>query len=455
MDPFSIVVGAVALTETANKLAGALTDRYKAFSSAPKQMVEIAGQITLCAGLVDVFAKSVDGTGRPFPRMFESDAASLVRQCRAVLSEIDAMVPHGSAKPDYQQRLRYAFRDEKRIIKHQDRLKQIQHMFMFMTTCWMYQLAPPQQTRQLASFNTTDIPRMGFQDPQHFPMQLDLKGFGEDSMGISYEATLTLTPSTQSQLGSGVRLEKERTERNRIHEEEAPRLGKITLSEAQEESLENMRRSPYFSLELLRSPIEETERYRSTEPDYEKRLASLEIEAKKLEDAKNGERRNAKVQEYREFEPTSREEAKKNVGSLISQWLSDDYKAPDNEFYPAYSEPDGRLKDGYSTPTPRTPIETYSPIDHRSSDPFEPSEIDFGHVIPASSRRSFSQVSSSPPLRRAVGVCDWRCDGCDGKFFYRESRLKCQQCVDFDFCPGCFETVSHRHPKSSFARISG
>ncbi|CAL3972337.1 unnamed protein product [Diplocarpon coronariae] len=216
MDPFSIVVGAVALTETANKLAGALTDRYKAFSSAPKQMVEIAGQITLCAGLVDVFAKSVDGTGRPFPRMFESDAASLVRQ-----------------------------------------------------------------------------------------------------------------------------------------------------------------------------------------------------------------------------------------------WLSDDYKAPDNEFYPAYSEPDRGLKDGYSTPTPRTPIETYSPIDHRSSDPFEPSEIDFGHVIPASSRRSFSQVSSSPPLRRAVGVCDWRCDGCDGKFFYRESRLKCQQCVDFDFCPGCFETVSHRHPKSSFARISG
>lgn len=82
MDPFSVVVGAVALTETANKIAGALIDRYKAFSSAPKQMVEIAGQITMCAGLVDVFAKSVDGSGQQFPFRFQEDAAVLVQQVR-------------------------------------------------------------------------------------------------------------------------------------------------------------------------------------------------------------------------------------------------------------------------------------------------------------------------------------------------------------------------------------
>lgn len=80
MDPFSIVVGAVALTEVANKLASTLTDRYKAFNSAPKQMIEIAGQITLCAGLVDVFTKSVDGAGGTFPRKFEQDAKALVGQ---------------------------------------------------------------------------------------------------------------------------------------------------------------------------------------------------------------------------------------------------------------------------------------------------------------------------------------------------------------------------------------
>lgn len=80
MDPFSIVVGAVALTEVANKLACTLTDRYQAFRSAPKHMIEIAGQVTLCAGLVDVFAKSVDGAGQRFPKKFEQDAAALVLQ---------------------------------------------------------------------------------------------------------------------------------------------------------------------------------------------------------------------------------------------------------------------------------------------------------------------------------------------------------------------------------------
>ena len=46
-------------------------------------MQEIADQITLCAGLVDVFAKSVDGSGvgvREFPEKFIGDAMGLVGQ---------------------------------------------------------------------------------------------------------------------------------------------------------------------------------------------------------------------------------------------------------------------------------------------------------------------------------------------------------------------------------------
>jgi hypothetical protein len=81
MDPFSITVGAVGLLDVANKVTSALIDRYQAYSSAPKQMIEIADQITLCAGMVDVFAKSVDGTGRQdFPRRFQNDATSLITQ---------------------------------------------------------------------------------------------------------------------------------------------------------------------------------------------------------------------------------------------------------------------------------------------------------------------------------------------------------------------------------------
>jgi hypothetical protein len=90
MDPFSITVGAVGLLDVANKVAGALIDRYQAYSSAPKQMIEIADQITLCAGMIEVFAKSVEGTGKQaFPRKFQESATSLITQvsdeeCRSI-----------------------------------------------------------------------------------------------------------------------------------------------------------------------------------------------------------------------------------------------------------------------------------------------------------------------------------------------------------------------------------
>jgi len=82
MDPFSITVGAVALLEAANKLSKTLMDRYQAFSAAPKRMCEIANDVTMVAGLVEVFATSVDGagTGIRFPDKFQRDARNLVDQ---------------------------------------------------------------------------------------------------------------------------------------------------------------------------------------------------------------------------------------------------------------------------------------------------------------------------------------------------------------------------------------
>lgn len=82
MDPFSLTVGALALAETANKLASSLTDRYRAFSSAPKEMLEIAGQVTMCAGLIDVFARSIEGNGEDFPKRFRQHASALITQVR-------------------------------------------------------------------------------------------------------------------------------------------------------------------------------------------------------------------------------------------------------------------------------------------------------------------------------------------------------------------------------------
>ena len=61
MDPFSVVVGSVALVETANRVATVLIDTYREFTNAPTEMIEIADQMTTCSGLVDVFANSIKG----------------------------------------------------------------------------------------------------------------------------------------------------------------------------------------------------------------------------------------------------------------------------------------------------------------------------------------------------------------------------------------------------------
>ena len=83
MDPFSITVGAVALAETASRVATMLFDRYQAFTSAPQAMVEIADEITMCAAHVDVFSKSVDAFGQ-CPKGLQKDTKKLVGEvcCR-------------------------------------------------------------------------------------------------------------------------------------------------------------------------------------------------------------------------------------------------------------------------------------------------------------------------------------------------------------------------------------
>ncbi len=180
-------------------------------------------------------------------------------------------------------------------------------MFMFMTTCWMYQLPSAQfvpQTKQLPLLSASDIPSGSFQGVmQQVPVQFNLKGVGGNSESVSYEATLTLKPVVQSEgISRPLRGEtRNRTSHNR---------GKVDMSESQKESLENMRRSPYFSSKLLRPPIEAV-RYSSRERDEEEARERMEAR-------KNDEVRKEKGEERREFEAPSREEAEKDVGSLLS-----------------------------------------------------------------------------------------------------------------------------------------
>lgn len=180
-------------------------------------------------------------------------------------------------------------------------------MFMFMTTCWMYQLpsarAAP-QTKQPPSLSGSDIPSGSFQGVmQQIPVQFNLKGPGGNSESVSYEATLTLKPIVQSEgISRPLRGEaRERTSHNR---------GKVDMSESQQESLENMRRSPYFSLKLLRPTVGSLQ--------YSSRERGEEEERRRMEVRKSEEVRKEKGEERREFEAPSREEAEKDVNNLLS-----------------------------------------------------------------------------------------------------------------------------------------
>ncbi|KAK0115516.1 hypothetical protein ONS95_000207 [Cadophora gregata] len=483
MDPFSIVVGAVALTEAANKLAGTLTDRYQAFRSAPKQLIEIAGQVTLCAGLVDVFAKSVDSAGQSFPRKFEQDAAALVMQCRVILKEIDEMIPPGSKKPDYQQRLKYAFCDEKKIVKQQDRLKQVQHMFMFMTTCWMYQLPSPQTgpplhsgqaPRQPTSLTASTTPSGSLQSAtSQNPMQFSMKGFGGIYGNEDYEAILTLTLIRQPlDISRPLKTEREKVSQGRE---------RITISDTQKDSLENMRRSPYFSLGLLRPPVE-TERYSRTAEDAALRMQEekirivkeqVEEEKRRLEmyrmeerskiemkgdskSSKDSERKDKleekeRDEERRDFEPISKKQAERDVGNIISGWFSDN----NEESYSYSMSRYPPSKKAYPVQDEYRPTSNYSQSPHPN--PIAPiiKETSYPRPSPSNAPKPVSSTSTSPlPQVRVVDDWDWRCDGCDKKFYYHDLRYKCQDCSNFDFCPSCFPNVWHQHPTSSFVERS-
>jgi hypothetical protein len=81
MDPVSIITGAIALVETADLVATRLIDIWGAYSAAPKEMAEIAQQMSLSAGLIDRFAKSIKEDEK-IPKNFHRAVMSLVEKVR-------------------------------------------------------------------------------------------------------------------------------------------------------------------------------------------------------------------------------------------------------------------------------------------------------------------------------------------------------------------------------------
>ncbi|KAG4430420.1 hypothetical protein IFR05_014090 [Cadophora sp. M221] len=168
-------------------------------------------------------------------------------------------------------------------------------------------------------------------------------------------------------------------------------------------------------------------------------------------------------EERREFEPVSKQQAEEDVTSLISGWFSNNY-SDDDTYRPRsnYSESsDSNIK-------PLTPViqesyhstSSYPPPSSSQPSPYTRTLV--GSTSPVypdrtstnSTRSSPPTSSTPPPLVQVVEDWDWRCDGCDKKFYYHDLRFKCQDCSDFDFCPQCFPNVWHQHPTSSFVERS-
>ncbi|KAF4628982.1 hypothetical protein G7Y89_g9166 [Cudoniella acicularis] len=478
MDPFSLTVGAVGLLDTANKLTKSLLDRYEAFSSAPRKMSEIANDVTMVAGLVEVFSQSVDGAGTSikFPERFQRDAKNLVEQCFDILRDIDALIPSGSTKPDYSVRLHYAFGNEKKIQKYQEKLKQVQHMFMFMTTMWMYQLPSLQQKqpqpvesrpdnsqRPKGDLGLSDLD-MGGGAPtlstgswtgvmQQVPVTIG--GMGG---GVSYEATLTLNPIPLSQThGRRERLKAELPVYAR--ERTIKRVGRNEKT-----TLENLRRSPYFSMNLFGRPQNMAAfSSRGDDVEYEYKVGGTRItrshtkeriviaepgeEKKRKEDDEDRykydierARREMDLEQEKRKEKDedsvfasnvlSSEDAKAGVEEMLAQWFYDDRSPPGHEEYhisetsTGYQTPSSsRLSPGPSSSGARVVvIEREPPGISRSSSSARRRRPS---LSPSSlpNRRPSQSPSSLSSQKAKPADWDWRCDNCDRKFELKDKSM--------------------------------
>ncbi|EPE33038.1 hypothetical protein GLAREA_06050 [Glarea lozoyensis ATCC 20868] len=447
MDPFSVTVGAVGLLDFANKVTNGLIDRYQAFSSAPRQMLEIADQITLCAGLVDVFAKSVDGTGKQdFPRKFKADAAGLITQCYSILKEIEKMIPHGSQKPGYTERLKYAFSDEKKIKQQQEKLKQVQHMLMFMTTCWMYQL-PNQPKEPQVSSSAGQIPFGSFSGfMQQLPLEINIKDPNASSaQSMGYEATLTLKPIEPPTGCQGKEQElkqsRERMDGRKLRGSSRSRETNKALSMYEKQALENMRRSSYFSAKLLKPPFTVQRTSFNLDPPNRDRS-----ERDRKEEHSEQKRTEFAMRGSEDEMPNSlmtKEQAAKGVENILSEWFDDDSELSDMETYHTPSQSPDESRPGRKGSSPNTRhIIMVEPAPSTSPTPRKLDPSPSGGL-------SSSDTRPSPKIGRRRSW-DWQCDGCQKTLFYSDLRYKCRDCDNFDFCPHCYDDIWHRHPKSSF-----
>jgi hypothetical protein len=120
--------------------------------------------------------------------------------------------------------------------KNQKDLKRLQHMFLFLTTCYMYH---PSQRPDPGPAGVNNLQGT----VQNVPVQITMPNSNGRGSTVLYEATLTLKPTQPA-------------ESSRISSRPTDGDAKIG-----KHSLDNMRRSPYYHDALLKPPRRPAAKY--------------------------------------------------------------------------------------------------------------------------------------------------------------------------------------------------
>lgn len=330
MDPFSITVGVVGLADAGTSLAGFLTEKYKTYRDAPELILEIAHEVEFCAGLVDMFGSNLDRPGAEYPEKFVRDAKNLVRRTNAVFLDIRGLMPIDRDFDAPFSRARWHFMlDKKKLLEHQQRLRQLQQMFMFMET--MYRYHYPSENTVKPSGGAIKDPNQG-PDSEEQTLQgvmdsqspMLLNGVGAD--GRSFQVTLTLKPVSQQMEAVPYSMP---VSAPGISSRSGLSTIKPARSSQSKRRLEGLRRSPFFDMSLLEGDQPRRRKAEATTYEYVEALPAsysrssrTELEAEELE----AKKRQAQSAQQKSGDETQHEvlarrivdddEAKRDVDAL-------------------------------------------------------------------------------------------------------------------------------------------
>ncbi len=135
MDPFSLIVGALALAQTGTTLTTFLFDIAKDIKSASATMAEVASDVQLTSTLLADLGNNLDANPHGYSENFLVSVKNLCDQCKGVFEEIEGTVgrKRGVEKVEWLEMVAWAFRGKKGVKERQGRLRELQFMFLFVS----------------------------------------------------------------------------------------------------------------------------------------------------------------------------------------------------------------------------------------------------------------------------------------------------------------------------------